>query len=579
MFRIRRVYDYVLPVNRTAVSEVQEILRTQLQGLSEESIRKIPDQLRDPVKHSFRYILFVADNVKGHVKGFALISHAPDLKFCYLDYVATRKDSPGRGIGAALYERVREEALALGCIGLFFESLPDDPKLSSHLETLKDNRRRLSFYERFGVYPIIGTAYETPLNACDDNPPYLMIDFLGKSDAIERETARKIVRAILELKYGKLCPQEYIELVVESFKDERIRVREPRYEKTHPPRAVEKDVPVDRKIVFFVNEKHMIHHVKDRGYVESPVRVKSILRYLEKSSLFLRKTPKHYGEKHLLAVHSTEYIAYFKKAVKELESGKALYPYIFPIRNENRPPADSWYAAGYFCIDTFTPINREAFLAATGAVDCALSAADEVLSGTRIAYALVRPPGHHAERKVFGGFCYFNSAAIAAEHFSHFGRTAILDVDYHHGNGQQDIFYLRNDVLTVSIHGHPRIAYPFFSGYENERGEGEGRGFNLNIPLPESLGAGEYRQALEKAIARVKRFKPAFLVIPLGLDTAAGDPTGSWNLTAADLEENGRMIGETGLPTLVVQEGGYNTRNLGRNALHFLSGLWKGVYG
>ena len=154
--------------------------------------------------------------------------------------------------------------------------------------------------------------------------------------------------------------------------------------------------------------------------------------------------------------------------------------------------------AGYYCIDTFTPISRNAYPAARRGVDCALTAARELLAGRRIAYALVRPPGHHAERRSFGGFCYFNNNAIAAQYLTAYGRVAILDIDYHHGNGQQDIFYRRSDVLTVSIHGHPGFAYPYFSGFKEECGEGEGEGFNLNLPLPEAVDGAAYRKALER---------------------------------------------------------------------------------
>ncbi len=224
-------------------------------------------------------------------------------------------------------------------------------------------------------------------------------------------------------------------------------------------------------------------------------------------------------------------------------------------------------------MDTFTPLNKNAFLAALGALDCALSGAQALAEGRHLAYALVRPPGHHAERRLFGGFCYLNSAAAAAEYLSAFGRVAMLDIDYHHGNGQQDIFYRRSDVLTVSLHGHPRFAYPYFTGFDDERGEGEGEGFNLNLPLPESLDGRGYRQALERALKRIEAFNPQFLVVALGLDSAKGDPTGTWSLRAKDFEANGQMIGMLGLPTLVVQEGGYRNRTLGLNARSFLVGL------
>jgi len=185
----------------------------------------------------------------------------------------------------------------------------------------------------------------------------------------------------------------------------------------------------------------------------------------------------------------------------------------------------------------------------------------------------VRPPGHHAERRAFGGFCYFNNCAIVAQFMQNYGKVAILDIDYHHGNGQQDIFYRRSDVLTVSIHGHPDFAYPYFSGFAEEVGESEGEGFNLNLPLPEKVDGEKYRKALTKALRRVDAFGPDFLIVALGLDTAKADPTGTWALLAKDFDHNGRMIGELGLPVVVIQEGGYRTRTLGINARNFLAGL------
>ncbi len=162
-----------------------------------------------------------------------------------------------------------------------------------------------------------------------------------------------------------------------------------------------------------------------------------------------------------------------------LPPGKSIYPYVFPIRNVARPPVELSVRAGYYCIDSFTPLNKNAFLAARMGVDCALTAANEILSGTQVAYVLTRPPGHHAEKNSFGGFCYFNNNAIAANFLSRYGRIAILDIDYHHGNGQQQIFYDRSDVLTISIHGHPSFAYPYFSGFRKRRAKAQESGLTL----------------------------------------------------------------------------------------------------
>jgi acetoin utilization deacetylase AcuC-like enzyme len=212
-------------------------------------------------------------------------------------------------------------------------------------------------------------------------------------------------------------------------------------------------------------------------------------------------------------------------------------------------------------------------------VNCSLTAADSILNGNSIAYVLTRPPGHHAERFVFGGFCYFNNAAIAANYLSKYGKVAILDVDYHHGNGQQQIFYERSDVLTISVHGHPSFAYPYFSGFKEERGDGEGRGYNFNFPLKEEINGSEHRKAIEKALVLIKKFKPEYLIIALGLDTAKGDPTGTWNLVPNDFSLNGKMIGKLSLPTIIVQEGGYRNRELGINPRQFLKGFYDGYIG
>ena len=210
-------------------------------------------------------------------------------------------------------------------------------------------------------------------------------------------------------------------------------------------------------------------------------------------------------------------------------------------------------------------------------MDCALTAAEAVLAGDRLAYALVRPPGHHAERHAFGGFCYFNNAAVAAQYLSRYGHVAVLDIDYHHGNGTQDIFYHRSDVLTVSLHGHPSFAYPYFSGFRDEEGVGAGAGSNLNLPLQEHLSPDQYREALTTALKRIARHHPAFLVVAAGFDTATGDPTGTWQHKRHDFHVIGEMLGAQGYPTLVVQEGGYRVRTLGGNVRAFFEGLVQGA--
>lgn len=578
MFRIRRVYDNVLPVNQKAIDQVQHILRTQIHGLSKKDIAKLPHQLRDPLRYRFRSILFVAEDSKGHVKGFALLLHAPDMNFCYLDFISAAQRMTGRGIGGALYERVREEARSLKAIGLFFECLPDDPKLCRDPEMLKQNAARLRFYERYGARPVVHTAYETPLHPGEDCPPYLVYDGLGQEVKLRRNAARMIVRAILERKYGDVCPHPYMDRVVGSFGEDPVGLRAPKYMKEGTPILVRASIPMDKRIILVINDQHAIHHMRERGYVESPVRVTSILEKLEPSNIVQKVSPRPFSERHIKAVHEARYVEYLKRVCANLAPGMSIYPYVFPIRNAARPPKDLAVRAGYYCMDTFTPIHRNAYPAAKRAVDCVLTAAQALLEGYRLAYALVRPPGHHAERHSFGGFCYFNSAAVAAQYLSAYGRVAMLDIDYHHGNGQQDIFYDRPDVLTISIHGHPRFAYPYFSGFEDEKGIGAGKGYNINVPLPERVDGERYREVLDSALRRLERFQPRFLLVPLGLDTAKGDPTGTWSLCAEDFEANGRRIGSLRLHTLVVQEGGYNNRVLGIHARRFLTGLWSGAH-
>ncbi|MBN2440082.1 MAG: histone deacetylase family protein [Spirochaetales bacterium] len=579
MFRIRKIYNTTLPVNKNAFEQIKVIIKQQFSHISDADVSELEDHLINPVRYRFQSNIFVAEDNRRTVKGFALLMYYPDLKFCFLNYISTAKTISGRGIGSALYERVREEARSLNAWSIFFECLPDDPSLCRDPEILKQNKKRLRFYERYGIFPIINTKYETPLEPGDDNPPYLMFDDLGKGKKLSRDIAKFIITAILERKYAGICPPSYINMVLDSIKDDPIKVREPRYIKTVDKIIpLYKIVPEDKRIALVVNDKHYIHHVKEKGYVESPVRIKQILEKLQQTDLFSLFPSKRFSEKYITGVHEKGFVAYLRTVCSTLPPGTSIYPYVFPIRNQAQPPKDMLYRAGYYCIDTFTPLNSNVYPAAKGAVESALTAAELVAEGYLLAYALVRPPGHHSEKKVFGGFCYFNSAAIAAEYLSKFGKVAMLDIDYHHGNGQQDIFYDRDDVLTISIHGHPQFAYPFFSGFKNEKGTGKGTGFNLNIPLAETIPVTEYKEAIERALKRIRKFSPDFLIILLGLDTARGDPTGTWDLNKKDFNEIGLTIGLLKIPVLVVQEGGYNTKNIGNNALHFFTGLWDGIY-
>lgn len=510
--------------------------------------------------------------MKDKVKGFAILNHAPDLKFTYLDFISVAPDVARGGIGSVLYERAREEAISLNSIGIFMECLPDEPALCKDPVILKENKDRLRFYERFNVFPIINTKYETPLKEGDDCPPYLVYDNLENKSLPNKKTIQKIVKAILNRKYEETCPDSYVKMVVESFKDNIICLRPPRYQ----VKGIEIKLPIissDHRIALVKSEKHEIHHINQKGYVESPIRIKSILKGLENLNIFDKYDAKEFSEKHIKEVHNPKFFDYLKKVCSNLGKKESIYPYIFPIRNQTRPPKELAIRAGYYCIDTFTPLNKNAYLAAKAAVDCTLTAAEKILDGYRFCYSLVRPPGHHAERNAFGGFCYFNSAAIAANFLSKHGKVAVLDIDYHHGNGTQDIFYKRGDVYTLSIHGAPNFAYPYFSGFKEETGHGEGLGFNHNIPLPEHCSPTQYQLALKSAINLIKKFNPKFVVISLGFDTAKNDPTGSWEQTPEDFKNNAKLLAGLNLPLLIVQEGGYKSKSLPGLAKNFFHGL------
>lgn len=215
--------------------------------------------------------------------------------------------------------------------------------------------------------------------------------------------------------------------------------------------------------------------------------------------------------------------------------------------------------------------------AARSGAACALAAAQAVHGGERAAFALTRPPGHHAGPDFFGGYCFLNNAAIAAQALRDLGhaRVAVLDIDYHHGNGTQTIFYERADVLTVSLHGDPSTKYPFFLGHADECGAGAGEGCNLNLPLPRGTGFAAWRAALERAIAAVMAFRPDALVVPMGMDTFEGDPISGFLLRSGDYATVGHLLADMGLPTVFTFEGGYAVDEVGINAANLLEGFWQ----
>ena len=222
-----------------------------------------------------------------------------------------------------------------------------------------------------------------------------------------------------------------------------------------------------------------------------------------------------------------------------------------------------------------SPLTAGTWAAARCGANCALAAARAVAGGARSAFALTRPPGHHAGPDFFGGYCFLNNAAIAAQSLRDAGveRVAVLDIDFHHGNGTQAIFYDRADVFFASVHGDPRTEYPFYLGHADERGEGAGAGCNLNLPLPRGTGFAAWRDALVAALKDIAAFKAGALVVSLGLDTFEGDPVAGFGLHSPDYLRIGEDLAAANLPTVFVFEGGYAVAEVGVNAVNVLEGF------
>lgn len=298
------------------------------------------------------------------------------------------------------------------------------------------------------------------------------------------------------------------------------------------------------------------------------------------------RTPTRDSSPVLRLVHSERYLAFLQSAwnqwleVDPANEGVQPFPSAWPVRTlrSDVEPEDFVARLGLYSMDNGTPMVAGTWTAAKAGADAAASGAALLGSGTNAAFCATRPPGHHAGPDFMGGYCFLNNAAVAAEALRSdgCGRVAILDVDYHHGNGTQSIFYGRADVLYVSIHGDPRTEYPFYLGHADETGEGPGEGFNLNLPLAAGTPSGEWLAALETGCTRIARHAADALVVSLGLDTYAGDPISEFALRAGDFPRVGERIARLGLPTLFVLEGGYAAKELGMNAANVLDGFGRG---
>jgi acetoin utilization deacetylase AcuC-like enzyme len=275
-------------------------------------------------------------------------------------------------------------------------------------------------------------------------------------------------------------------------------------------------------------------------------------------------------------VHSTDYIAFLRESAEHMKATgvkTAMYPSVFPAEH-CAVTSNLLGRHGQFCSDTYTPLFAGTFDAVLMAASVAVAGAQIIAEGLdNHVYALCRPPGHHAERARSGGYCYINNCGIAAHYLTQIGRVVILDLDAHHGNGTQDIFWDRDDVLTLSLHGDPRHLFPYYTGYADETGAGIGAGLNFNYPLPIGISDHTYQSVLEVALDRIQRYSPDALIVALGVDTHESDPLGQFCLSSSFFKRMGEIIRQLGLPTLVVQEGGYNRDFIGVCVAGFLRGL------
>jgi len=332
----------------------------------------------------------------------------------------------------------------------------------------------------------------------------------------------------------------------------------------------------------FYTDAHLDHHPKaelHRGEMidphEGPHRMDKLLSGMRRAGFNDYLSPMPLDETRLLGVHTPAYIDFVKTAWGRWNAaGYAgdVLPMSYP---RAEPPADIDGAAGYFATSADTVITQTSWEGLKQVAACSLEAADAVSGGARSAFALIRPPGHHAGADYMSGYCILNNSAIAAQALRDNGaeRIAILDVDFHHGNGTQDIFYARDDVFFTSIHGHPDHHFPYFWGHKDETGEGAGAGYTANYPLTAGAAYAQWGQALQDAIMRIKAFKADALLVSLGVDTFEKDPISAFKLTTADYPRYGSEIAKIDLPTVFIMEGGYGVPEIGDNVAGVLTGF------
>ncbi|PZQ48687.1 MAG: acetylpolyamine amidohydrolase [Micavibrio aeruginosavorus] len=332
-------------------------------------------------------------------------------------------------------------------------------------------------------------------------------------------------------------------------------------------------------------DKHTLHnpsHEIMRGQIldcyEKPDRALNILDSLASADFKNVLRPLPHPLSHIERIHTAPYIEFLKTAAMEWQSeGYAgdVFATNFNIQHKIATPSKSIEGkAGYFLSDLSVSLTTGTWEALAQSVDAALTALDHVMDGEQSAFALCRPPGHHATASTAGGYCFLNNAAIAAQTYldKGFSKVAILDVDYHHGNGTQEIFYQRNDVLFCSLHADPTYEFPYFVGHASETGEKEGIGFNRNYPMPSGTNWAPYSEALEDALNHINKYGADLLIVSLGVDTFKADPISSFSLETSDFYKMGQSISKLAMPALFVMEGGYAVEDIGSNVLNSLQG-------
>ena len=332
--------------------------------------------------------------------------------------------------------------------------------------------------------------------------------------------------------------------------------------------------------------RHRLHHgseLKDgaiKPSFEEPQRAEIVLARVQETGLGSVLPAGEFDRACYVAAHSERYVRFLETAWTQwAATGKTHHalPLIWPVRDlaTDQEPDFIDGKLGFYAMDAGAAITPGTWDAVRSSADVALTAMDQVIGGARGAFALCRPPGHHAAREYMGGYCYLNNAAIAAERCLSRGakRVAVLDVDFHHGNGTQNIFYDRPDVFFASIHGDPQRCYPYFSGHAHEQGAGKGLGFTANYPLAQGTAWDAYQVALQAALDRIATYRPDFLVVSLGVDTFEDDPISHFKLTSQDFVRMGARIASIGIPTMFTMEGGYMVDEIGINAVNTLQGF------